>query len=70
MTSFVAVYHGETIRDAKMIAVSGNRDLVARVASELLDDQFCWDDGEGDPVLSALNRGRRQALQFVEDNAK
>ena len=68
MTNFVAVYRGKTIRDAKMIAVSGDPALVAHVASELLDDPFCLNDAGDDPILSALNQGRRRALRLVQED--
>jgi hypothetical protein len=70
MTSFVAVYRGKTISEAKMIAVSGNPALVAHVASELLDDPFCLHDAGADPVLIALNQGRRKALRLVKEGAR
>ena len=65
MASFVAVYHGESIRDAKMIAVSGDCNLVAHVSTQMLDDPLCINLDTNDPVLLALNKGRRSALRLV-----
>ena len=70
MTSFIAVYRGNSISDAKMIAVSGSHSLVAYVASEMMSDEFCWNDASDDPSLSALNQGRWDALRLVQEEAK
>jgi hypothetical protein len=37
MTSFVAVYRGQTVGEAKLIAVSADPNLVAEVSSRLLE---------------------------------
>ena len=65
MASFVAVYHGESMRDAKMIAVSGDCSLVAHVSTQMLDDPLCINLDTDDPVLLALNEGKRSALRLV-----
>ncbi len=66
MTSFVAIYRGQTVGDARLIAVSANPDLVAEVSSKLLEDV----NSENDEVLKALNNGRRTALALVTQKAK
>ena len=70
MTSFIAVYRGNSISDAKMIAVSGSHSLVAYVASEIMSDALYLDDASDDPILSALNQGRRAALRLVKEETK
>lgn len=66
MTSFVALYRGETIAAAKLVAVSAEpalvRDLAARLLAEL-------EDGEADVVLRELEHGRRRVLQLVKTEA-
>ena len=67
MTSFVALYRGETIAGAKLVAVSADagvvRDLATRILSEPTDE-------EPDAVLQELERGRRRALQLVKSEAE
>ena len=70
MTSFIAIYRGNSISDAKMIAVSGSHSLVAYVASEIMSDALYLDDASDDPILSALNQGRRAALRLVKEETK
>lgn len=67
MTSFVAIYRGRTVGDARLIAVSANPDLVAEVSSKLLEDTPRKD---GDEILDALDGGRRSALTLVAQKAK
>jgi hypothetical protein len=67
MTSFVAIYRGQTVENARLIAVSANPTLVAEVSSKLLKDAAGKD---GDEVLDALDGGRRSALALVARQAK
>ena len=66
MTTFLALYRGKTIADAKMVAVSADPELVAAVATRLLDTPH--PQGE-DPVVATLERGRRAALRLIEREA-
>jgi hypothetical protein len=67
MTSFVAIYRGQTVGDARLVAVSANPALVAEVSSKLLKDA----PAQGvDEVLEALEGGRRSALALVARKAK
>ena len=62
---FVAVYVGDTIADAKIVAASADPRLVNHVATELLQDsRFAEDHDEpdNDPIMA----GRRRILQLVE----
>ena len=61
MTTFLAVYRGKTVDDAKMVAVTADPTLVTIVATHLLDTPQSNDD----PVLTALDRGRKQALRLI-----
>ena len=62
MTTFLALYRGKTIAEAKMVAVTADPALVAAVASHLLSTPHSQDD---DPVLTTLERGRRAALRLI-----
>ena len=66
MTSFVAIYRGQTVGSARLIAVSANPGLVAEVSSKLLEDAR---HNDGDEVLEALDGGRRAALTLVAQKA-
>lgn len=64
MTTFVALYRGQTISDAKLIGVSAEQQLVRSVAHALLNE----DIPHNDPVLSTVDQGRKNALQLIADN--
>jgi len=62
MTTFLALYRGKTIGDAKMVAVTADPELVSAVATHLLETPA--PHGE-DPVITTLERGRRAALRLI-----
>jgi hypothetical protein len=62
MTTLVALYRGETIGDARLIAVSADPELVAYVAAALLREPPSSDD----PVVAQINGGQRRALRLVK----
>jgi hypothetical protein len=66
MTTFLALYRGKTVADAKMVAVTADPQLVATVAAHLLDTP--QPQGE-DPVITTLERGRRAALRLITREA-
>jgi len=68
LTNFIALYRGETVGSAKIIAVSADADLVADFAARLLQRQ--QEGVEGDPVVRRLDAGRRQALRLIAEEAK
>jgi hypothetical protein len=61
MTSFIAVYRGQTIGEAKLIAVTADPALVAEVSAKLLHKSAT----EKDNVINALEDGRQSALQQI-----
>jgi hypothetical protein len=67
MTTYIALYRGPDINNAKMVAVSCDPQLVAQVAAQLLTDPHYADNPGSDPVLDALNRGRRRALRLIQE---
>lgn len=62
MTTFIALYRGQTINSAKVIAVATDSELVSLVASKMLQTP---ETDSSDPVVSAMDAGRRQALRLV-----
>ena len=65
MATFLALYQGRTVGQAQMVAVCTDPDLVSLVAAKLLESSH-KEEGEADPISSALNNGRRQALQIIK----
>ncbi len=66
MTTFLALYRGKTIAEAKMVAVTADPELVAIVATHLLDTPQPHD---ADPVITTLERGRHGALRLIQREA-
>lgn len=66
-TSFVALYRGQTISSATLIAVSSDAALVAAVADYLLHERS---KPERDAILASLERGRRDALRLIHEEAQ
>ena len=64
MANFLALYRGQTIGSAQLVAVSTDPDVVARFADELLEDRG---ENPHDPVAAAVEEGRRTALRLVRD---
>jgi hypothetical protein len=67
LTNFIALYRGETVASAKIIAVSADTDLVADFAARMLHSQ---EETEGDPVVDSLDAGRRQALRLITEEVE
>ena len=63
MTTFLALYRGKTIAEAKMVAVTTDPCLVAEVVDRLLNHPQMDDD---DPVARAIDRGRVTALRLIK----
>ena len=74
MTSFVALYRGRTISEAKMISVSAEPALVNSVATQMLAGMAAVEDlndqQADDPVIDAIESGRKTALRFVTGGAE
>ena len=67
MTTFLAIYRGKTVTDAKMVAVTADPTLVAAVATHLLDTP---EPQDRDPVITSLDRGRRAALRLITQESR
>jgi hypothetical protein len=68
VTTFLALYRGESVSSAKLLALSADGELVRDFASRLL--QAAELPHETDPVLEELEDGRRRALRLVRDDGE
>jgi hypothetical protein len=66
MLTFLSLYRGRTVAEAKMVAVTADPELVALVASHLL---AVPQEQEEDRVVAHLERGRRAALRLIKREA-
>lgn len=66
MTTFLALYRGDSVSAAKLLALTAEPELVRDFASRLLQTP---EEPEPDAVLRELSSGRRRALQLVEAEA-
>lgn len=67
MATFLALYRGESVSAAKLLALSAEPDLVREFAERLLAGAR---HPEADPVLGELENGRRRALELVKGGAE
>lgn len=65
-TSFLALYRGESVSAAKLLALTADPGIVADFAARMLEEP---DDRDQDTVIREVERGRRRALQLVQDEA-
>lgn len=61
MTSFVALYRGQTVASARLIGVTANPALVAVVSAQLLAEI----EPDIDEIEKEMNKGKRNALQLI-----
>ena len=62
MTDFLVLYRGNDLNTAKVVACSAEPEIVQQFAAELLKTA---QTPHTDPVLSALQSGKRRALRIV-----
>ena len=67
MTSFIALYRGETIGSARLVAATTDFEIVRDFAERMLSVP---EGQEPDAVLRELELGRRRALHLVRDDAE
>lgn len=68
MVTFVTLYRGETIQSAKMIAVTNEPEAILQVALIILeqyDFESDMEEGSNDPVVQAIEEGRKNALRVI-----
>jgi hypothetical protein len=61
--NFLALYRGDTVHGARLVAVTGDPDLVLEFAEKMLR-RVGRGEGE-DPVEEELNTAKRRALELV-----
>jgi len=67
LASFIALYRGESIGTAKLVATTADSDIVRDFAERML----CMVEGEEpDAVLRELSLSRRRALRLIRDDAE
>jgi hypothetical protein len=66
MVSFLALYRGDSVATAELIAVTNDSDLVCQVASSLLGHK----EKPSDPAVAALKSGRARALKVMIGEAR
>ena len=66
MATFVAIYRGETIAGARLIALSADPTLVADVSTRILQEHPCQD---ADPIIACVEQGRQAALRLIKREA-
>ena len=62
MTTFVAIYRGQSISSARLIALSADPNLVSDVSTRMLPER---PEEMADPVIESVNRGRKNALRLI-----
>ena len=65
-TTFLALYRGESVAGAKLLALTAEPEIVCDFARRLLAES----EAEEDPVALELERGRRRALQLVKSETE
>lgn len=65
MSTFLALYRGDTVGDARLVAVTADLSLVAEFAEKLLGHRL----EEEDAAIGCLEDGRRRALRVVVSEA-
>ena len=68
MASYVGLFRGPTPDRAKLVGITHDAEVVARVVDILLSQQSAHDGH--DPALGALERGRRQALLHMQQEVQ
>ena len=66
MTTFLALYRGDSVSASKLIALTAEPTVVADFAARMLAEP---EEPEPDAVLHQLEHGRRRALELVRDEA-
>jgi hypothetical protein len=66
MVTFLALYRGRTVAEAEVVGLSVDPQLVAEVASRLLQRCTAVD---GDPVLRGKHEAQRRALRLLRAEA-
>ena len=68
MATFVAIYSGETIAGARLIALSANPVLIAEVSARILHEHS--DQEAQDPIIACVEQGRKHALRLITQESR
>ena len=63
--SFVALYRGKTISDARLVATCVDPAIIKLVTQNILG-AVERDAADGDPVIREIASGRRKALRLIQ----
>jgi hypothetical protein len=64
VTTFLALYHGDTVNASELIAITADRRIVEDFAARLLGEPS---EPSEDPVVVRIEESRRKALEVVRD---
>lgn len=67
MVSFLALYRGDSVGTAELVAVSADSEIVRRFADDLLSRDR---HASGDEVVSTIREAERRGLEIVRDEAE
>ena len=65
MAHFIALYSGQTLASARLVAVSSDASVVRDFAGRLLAEAPAVG---GDPVATSIETGRRQTLRLIRED--
>jgi hypothetical protein len=65
-TSFLALYRGESVSAARLLALTADPGLVSDFTARMLEER---EEQEQDAVVRELEQGRRRVLQLVYGEA-
>jgi hypothetical protein len=68
LTTFLALYRGESVGASKLITLTAEPAVVADFATRMLAEPE--EESGHDPVLNELETGRRRALALVKDEVE
>ena len=67
MTTFLAIYRGDSVASAKLVAISADPALVARTVSALRHEAQRFTE---DHVLNTMEIAKHSALELIEEELK
>jgi len=67
LTTFLALYHGDTVNNSELLAVTADRRIVEDFLARLLGQPS---EPSEDPAVVSIEEGRRKALEVVRNGDK
>ncbi len=65
MSTFVALYRGPSVSEARLVAVSSDAGLIRDVTARLINPLYADDEASADPVIRSIDQGKRNALKHI-----